>query len=330
MSLMIKIMPRSSIELRPHRIIALAYDRLSTFEFSIAIEVFGMPQPDVKHWYKFDICALDKGYLQARGGIEVVSPRLGVQALREADTILIPGWSSPDVDPPKELVSELQRAYRRGARIVSFCSGAFVVAAAGLLDGKSATTHWRYADSLAKRYPSIHVRPDVLYVDEESILTAAGSAAAIDLSLHVVRKDFGTKLANDIARRLVIQPHREGGQAQFIQAPIVDPAFPWLANLFDWVQTHIHEDLTIKRLADKARMSQRTFIRHFESACGSSPGEWILKLRIRRAKELLEMTNFSIEDIAARCGFGSSTTLQHHFRNRLHLSPTAYRLAFKA
>jgi len=322
--------PQASIDPRPHRIVALAYDRLSTFEFSIALEVFGIPQPDITHWYKFGICTANKGHLQARGGIEVVSPRLGIRALRKADTILIPGWTGPDVDPPKELLGELRNAHRRGARLVSFCSGAFVVAATGLLDGKSATTHWRYADYLAKRFPSIRVKPDVLYVDEDSILTAAGSAAAIDLSLHVVRKDFGTKIANNIARRLVIQPHREGGQVQFIQAPIVDPMFPWLAKLFDWVQAHIHEDLTIRRLADQAHMSRRTFIRHFESACGSSPGEWIVMQRIRRAKEFLEMTNCSIEDIAARCGFKSSANLQHHFRNRLHLSPSAYRSAFKA
>jgi AraC family transcriptional activator FtrA len=319
------IMPTSPFR---HHIVVLAYEGLCTFEFGIAVEMFGLPRPELEQWYTFEVCSLDKGPLQAIGGLKVIPARRGTRALEAADTILIPGWRGAEAQPPRQLVNALRKAHERGARLVSICSGVFVVAATGLLDGKSATTHWRYTDQLAQRFPSITVKPDVLYVDEGTILTSAGSAAGMDLCLHIIRKDLGPKVANQVARRLVIPPHREGGQAQFVDAPVGDAATPWLSLLFDWVQTRLHKNLSIKHLAQQSRMSPRTFARKFVSATGASPGDWITGLRIRRAKDLLELTALSIEEIAARCGFGSAAILRHHFRRRVNLAPNTYRARF--
>jgi AraC family transcriptional activator FtrA len=321
-------MPIRSVRPFRHHVMALAYEDLSTFEFSITLEIFGMPQPELAEWYTFDICSLDKGPLKARGGLRVIAPSKGLGALEKADTILIPGWRGSDAEPPKELIAALRKAHARGARLVSICLGAFVIAATGLLDGKSVTTHWRYTDKLAKKFPSVAVKPDALYVDEETILTSAGSAAGMDLCLHVIRKDLGSKVANHIARRLAIQPHREGGQAQFIEAPVSDASTPWFALLSDWVQTRLQEDLSIERLADQAHMSSRTFIRKFISVNGTSPGNWVVGLRVRRAQELLEVTDLPVDEIATRCGFGSAAILRHHFRRRVNLTPTTYRARF--
>ena len=199
----------------PPKIAVLAYEGLCTFEFGIAVELFGLPRPELERWYAFEVCGLEKGPLRATGGVSVM-PRIGLSGLLHADTILIPGWRNPDEPPPPRLIRTLLAAHKRGARLVSICSGIFVLAATGLLDGRRATTHWKYVAKLALAFPSIQIQPDVLYVDEGDILTSAGSAAGIDLCLHIIRKDFGTLIANKVARRLVVSPHREGGQAQFI------------------------------------------------------------------------------------------------------------------
>src|SRR5437867_3995662 len=232
----------------PHRVVALAYDRLSTFEFAVAVEIFGLPRPELPvDWYRFSACSYDAGPLRATGGVHLMASS-GLSALRRADTIVIPGWRNPDELPPKPVLSALRRGYDRGARLMSLCSGVFVLAAAGLLDGKRATTHWRYVEKLRAMYPRIEVEPDVLYVDEGNVLTSAGSAAGIDLCLHVVRTDYGAEIANQVARRLVVSPHRDGGQAQYVREPIREVPRGGLAPLMEWAINHLKQDLPIERL----------------------------------------------------------------------------------
>jgi len=231
---------------------------------------------------------------------------------------------------PEGLVDALRAAHARGARVMSLCSGVAVLAAAGLLDGRRATTHWRYAASIAARYPGITVDADVLYMDEGRILTAAGSAAGIDLCLHVVRGDFGTEAANSVARRLVVPPHREGGQAQFIHAPVPEAREGVrLGPLLDWMRARLDEEQSISMLAKRVGMSQRTFQRRFETTTGSSVGEWLLVERLRHARQLLETKgDASLDDIAIASGFGTPATMRHHFRRRLGTTPGAYRKTF--
>jgi len=256
-------------------------------------------------------------------------PGRGLAGLQQADTIVIPGWCNPDVLPPPPLIRRLRLAHQRGVRLVSICGGAFVLAATGLLNGRQATTHWKLSDKLSKLYPQIKVVPDVLYVDDEDVLTSAGAAAGIDLCLHIIRKDFGTVVANDVARHLVVFPHREGGQAQFIDKPVGQQADPWLAHLVEWLQANLHTDITIERLALEANVSRRTLSRRFVEATGLSPHRWITSLRVRRGKDLLETTALSMEEIAEQCGFESGALLRHHFREQLKISPRTYRDQFR-
>lgn len=314
-------------KLRNRTVAALAYHGLCTFEFGIVVELFGLPRPAMKNWYHFKVCGLERGPLRATGGL-TVTPRYGIQQLDGAGIIVIPGWRDPQEVPPAHLLDALRRAHRRGARLVSICSGVFVIAATGLLNGKRATTHWRYTGQLARMYPDIQVQPDVLYVDEGTVLTSAGSAAGIDLGLHIIRQDFGTSVANQVARRLVMPPHREGGQAQFIERPVEDHGSAWLSRLLDWVQLHLAEELTTDRLALQACVSKRTLARRFVETTGTTPACWVASLRVAHARELLETTPLSVDEVAQRCGFGSSFALRHHFRKRLGTSPLAYRSRF--
>ncbi len=316
----------------PNRlVVALAYDRLCTFEFAIATEVFGLPRPEMgPDWYRFAVCAVDAGPLRATGGFHVMADG-GLELLEEAGTIIVPGWRGADSEPvPPMLIEALRNAHGRGARLMSICSGVFVLAATGLLAGKKATTHWHYAERLSTAYPDIRVEPDVLYVDEGSVLTSAGSAAGIDLCLHVVRHDFGPEIANRLARRLVVPPHREGGQAQFIERPVPPVREGMrLGPLFDRMRARLTQEQNVAELAAETGMSLRTFLRRFKAATGMPPGEWILTERLVRARELLETTPHSIEDVALASGFGSAATLRHHFKTRLGTSPAAYRGQFR-
>ncbi|MCB5176325.1 transcriptional regulator FtrA [Microvirga lenta] len=321
----------TSVQIMPNRlVVALAYDRLCTFEFGIATEVFGLPRPEMgPDWYRFAVCAIEPGPLRATGGFHVIADG-GLELLEDAGTIVIPGWRGAMAEPvPPALIESLRRAHARGARLMSICSGVFVLAAAGLLSGRKATTHWHYAEQLSAAYPDIQVEPNVLYVDEGSVLTSAGSAAGIDLCLHVVRHDFGPEIANRIARRLVVPPHREGGQAQFVERP-VPPAREGVrfGPLFDRMRSRLTEEQPVAELAVEAGMSLRTFLRRFKAATGMPPGEWLLTARLLRARELLETTTHSIDAIAAASGFGSAAALRHHFRARLGTSPAAYRIRF--
>jgi AraC family transcriptional activator FtrA len=305
----------------------LAYRGLGTFELGIVVEVFGLPRPEFNDWYRFKVCGLESGPLQATGGLKIL-PEGGVRSFSTAGTIIIPGWRTEE-QPPKQLVGALIRAHARGARLVSICSGVFVLAATGLLNGRRATTHWMYAEKLARRYPEIRVQPDVLYVDEGDILSSAGSAAGIDLCLHIVRRDFGARAANSVARRLVVYPHREGGQAQFVERAVGNEESPWFSKLLEWAQRHLEEELSVQRLAAQAGMSERTLARRFTEATGTSPANWVIGLRVAKARDLLETTSRSIEQIAVDCGFGSAPTLRHHFRERVRSSPLAYRSHFR-
>ena len=312
----------------PRRVVALAYDRLCTFEFGIVVEVFALPRPELSvEWYKFSVCSLEPGPIRAMGGLTVQS-RAGLHALRQAGTIVIPGWRDTDEPPPQALKQELRRAYARGARLVSICSGVFVLAAAGLLDGKRVTTHWRYADRLTARFPNIHVEPDVLYVDEGNILTSAGSAAGIDLCLHIVRRDYGADIANVVARRLVVPPHREGGQAQFVLHPIRTESSGGLAPVLEWAHKHLDQPLTVDELAQKALMSTRTFARRFREETGTTPHQWLTHQRLLNAQWLLETTSDSIDEIAQAVGFGTAATLRQHFARIRSTTPAAYRRNF--
>jgi AraC family transcriptional activator FtrA len=311
-------------------VVVLAYDGLCTFEFGIAYEVFGLSRPEMgEGWYRFSVAGVEPGPLRAGGGLTVGVDR-GIELLEEADLIVVPGWRAIDAPVPEPLVAALRAAHARGARVMSLCSGVAVLAASGLLGGRRATTHWRYVASIAARYPEITLDADVLYMDEGSIMTAAGSAAGIDLCLHVVRRDFGADVANSVARRLVVPPHREGGQAQFIAAPVPEEREGIrLGPLIESMRERLSEDQPIRILADRAGMSVRTFQRRFEAATGDSVGEWLMKERLRRARDLLERElAVSLDDIAAASGFGTLATMRHHFRRRLGTSPSAYRRSF--
>jgi AraC family transcriptional activator FtrA len=309
------------------RVAALAYNGLCTFEFGVAVEVFGLPRPELSDWYRFRVCALESGPLRATGGVTVTAD-CGLGGLRNAGTIVIPGWRNADEPPPARLIRALRSAYVRGARLVTICSGVFVLAAAGLLDGKRATTHWRYVDRLAARFPKILVEPDVLYVDEGNILTSAGSAAGIDLCLHIVRRDYGAEIANQVARRLVVPPHRDGGQAQFVPTPVRKESGGGLARLLEWAQGRLHDSHSVAALAKRACMSSRTLARRFHEEAGTTPHQWLTHQRLLAAQRRLESTRESIDEIAQAVGLGSAANLRLHFRDAFRTTPTAYRERF--
>ncbi len=311
-----------------HRVVALAYDRLCTFEFGCVVELFALPRPELGvPWYEFAVCSAERTPLRAAGGIQV-TVRQPLRLLDSADTIVIPGWRDPAERPPHSALRGLRRAFDRGARLCSICSGVFVLAAAGVLDGRRATTHWKYAAQLQARYPQIRIEPNALYVDEGQVLTSAGSAAGLDMLLHLVRVDHGAKIANQVAQRLVLAPHREGDQAQFVPRPLAADGRGRLARLMDFVRAHPSASHSLASLAARAAMSTRTLQREFRAATGLAPHRWLVAERVARAKELLETTRLSAAEIAARVGLGSAESLRHHFRRRLGTTPQQYRRRF--
>ena len=311
-----------------HRVAAVVYDRLCVFEFGILVEMFGLPRPELPvEWYRFSLCSLDPGTLAGTAGVRLETRR-GLAGLRTADTIAVPGWRNPDERPPAPLLRELQRAHHRGARILALCSGAFVLAAAGLLDGRRATTHWRYAESFQRRYPRVRFESNVLYVDEGRVLTSAGSAAGIDLCLHVIRSDHGADIANLVARRLVVPPHRDGGQAQYVPEPVSARAPAGLARVLDWAVARLDQPLGLDDLARQGNMSVRTLARRFEQETGSTPHRWLTHQRLLAAQRRLETTDDGIDLVARAVGFDGGTTLRHHFRRAFGTTPTAYRRRF--
>ncbi|GAA1856393.1 helix-turn-helix domain-containing protein [Myceligenerans crystallogenes] len=314
---------------RPHRIAALVTEGMAPFELGAVVEVFGLPRPEVDGpWYALDVCS-DRPHTSLRmtGGFTLVAEH-GLDVLEAADTVIVPAVVDPRTGPGPDVVAALRAAHANGARVVSICSGAFALAAAGLLDGREATTHWRYTELLAERFPAVKVRPDVLYVDQGDVLTSAGSAAGLDLCLHLVRTDHGPATANVVARRLVIPPHREGGQAQFIETPVA-PAGPRdsVGQAIAWALGHLAEPITVEDLARHAHMAPRTFARHFTRRTGTSPIRWLIVQRIQASLPLLEAGE-SVTRAASLVGFDSPVTFRHHFTRTINTSPAAYRRAF--
>jgi AraC family transcriptional activator FtrA len=309
-------------------VVALVYDGLCTFEFGIVAEVFGLPRPEMgPGWYRFASAAIEPGPLRAQGGLTVATDG-AMELLNEADVIAIPGWKSSNAAVPHHLIERLRMAHARGARLVSICSGAFVLAATGLLDGQFVTTHWRYADNLERRFPKVKVDAAALYRCEANVFTSAGSAAGIDLMIEIVRRDFGPDAANSVARRIVMPAHRSGGQAQFLERPVRVRPDKTLAPLLDEIRAGLDERWSIARMASKAAMSRRTFERRFREATGTGPGEWLAAERTEAAKNLLSSTHRPIEEVAGAVGFGSAHVLRHHFKRNVGLSPQQYRQSF--
>lgn len=305
-------------------------DGILHFELALAHEVFGSPAPaaasaGVEHWYDVVVCGAGPVRVDGRFLLE---PDGGLDRLAGADTVIVPGWADVDTEPPADLVDAVRAAHEAGARVASLCTGAFVLAAAGLLDGRRATTHWAHTEALAERYPEVEVDPDVLYVDNGSVLTSAGKAAAMDLSLHMIRLDHGSAVANAIARRLVVAPHRPGGQAQFVATPVPEQPDHPLGELLGWAAGRLDQPLTVEDLARRANMSSRHLGRHFRSVTGTTPLQWLLIQRIHRAQELLETTDDSVDAVAEATGMGTAATLRRHFNRTVGVPPDAYRRTF--
>jgi transcriptional regulator GlxA family with amidase domain len=310
-----------------HTVAIVVLDSFVPLDLGIACDVFGnFDLPDQPSPYRVKVCALRR--VVRAGAFDIRAP-FGLEAVRDADTVVVPGLVNFERPTPPKIKEALRLAWDRGARITSICTGAFVLAAAGLLDGRRATTHWRGAVELARRYPAVTVEPDVLFVDEGRIVTSAGASAGLDMCLHLVRRDYGQAAATHAARLAVAPLNRDGGQAQFIlhEAP---PAKDNLAPLLEWMSTHLNKEIDVNALARRARMSPRTFARRFREQTGTTPLQWLLTVRMRRAQELLETTRRPIDDIALRSGFESPVTFRARFRKLVGLSPRAYRLRFNS
>jgi transcriptional regulator GlxA family with amidase domain len=307
-----------------HRVVALLVGEVVAFDLAIPAQIFGR-EPDLYDWA---VCAPRPGAVPTENGFDVLVPH-GIEALETAATIVVPGIGEHAWPLPGEPLDALRRAAQRGARIASICTGAFVLAAAGLLDGRRAATHWGYATLLAREFPAVRVDPDVLYVDEGDVLTSAGVAAGIDLCLHMVRSDHGAGIANAIARRIVVAAHRDGGQAQFVERPLPAPE-GGLAATRAWMEERLEQPLTVDDMARHAACSPRSFARRFRAETGTTPLQWLIGRRVAEAQRLLEATDIGVDQVAARAGFGTAAALRQHFGRALQTSPSAYRRAFRA
>ena len=306
----------------------IALDGVAPFELGVLCEAFGVDRSDQGiPRLDFAVCALSAGSVQTSMGFSIEVEH-GIERLSEADLIAVPAAGIDRVYPP-EVLAALRAAADRGCRIMSVCTGAFVLAEAGLLDGRRCTTHWRFADEMARRYPKAKVDPDVLYVDDD-VITSAGSAAGLDACLHLWRQEYGATTAAMVARRMVVPPHRDGGQAQFVEAPIRASNAPTLSGVLDYMAAHLHEELTVESLSQLANMSPRTFARRFRAETGTTPYDWLLSRRVAAAQRLLEEGDDPVEAVAARSGFGTAAVMRHHFGKRLDTTPQGYRSAFRA
>ncbi|MEV4480100.1 GlxA family transcriptional regulator [Micromonospora coxensis] len=310
------------------RVALVMHGSAMLYEVAIASEIFGIDRSELSptgRWYDFVVCTADGAPHPWLAHL----PTTSYAGIAAVDTVVVPSSDDLDDNPDPALVDALRAAHARGARIASLCTGAFVLAAAGVLDGRVATTHWMHAEDLARRYPQVDVRPDVLYVDGGDVLTSAGKTAAVDLCLHLVRRDFGAAAANGIARRLVVPAHRSGGQAQFITPP-AEPRSPHgLAPTLEWARARLDRPLTVRDLAGHANLSTRQLARRMRAELQAGPLDWLHQQRIARAQELLERTDASIDQVATSCGLGTATTLRRHFHRALGVTPTAYRTTFR-
>lgn len=312
-------MPRVALVMHPATML---------YEAAIAAEILGVDRSELapgREWYDVVVCTPD-------GAAHPWLPHLPAApytAIAQVDTVVVPSTDDLETEPAPELLAALRAAHARGARIAALCTGAFVVAAAGLLDGRVATTHWMHAEELARRHPRVRVRADVLYVDEGDVLTSAGKTAALDLCLHLVRLDLGATAANGLARRMVVPAHRGGGQAQFITPPPAPRSPDGLAPTLEWARARLDQPLTVADLARNAGLSTRQLARRMRAELGAGPLEWLHRQRISRAQELLERTEASVEQVAASCGLGTAATLRRHFHRTVGVTPTAYRETFR-
>ncbi|RMI29079.1 helix-turn-helix domain-containing protein [Nocardia stercoris] len=312
------------------KVAVVCSDNLAMFEFGVVCEVFGLDRSDVGlPVFDFRVCGAEPGrpLRSSTPGI-TVTPEHGLDELAGADLVAIPAFPYRGDDPDQRLVDAVRAAYEGGATVLTVCSGAFLAGAAGLLDGRTCTTHWRYTDILARLYPAATVDPDVLFVDAGRLITSAGTAAGIDACLHLVRRELGSEIANAIARRMVVPPQRDGGQRQFIERPVADSEATSLGATLAWMTEHLDRAHTVDELAARATMSARTFARRFVAETGTTPGKWLTTQRIHLARQLLEDTTLDLESVATRSGFGSAALLRHHFQRQVGLAPTAYRRRF--
>ncbi|WP_327145570.1 GlxA family transcriptional regulator [Nocardia sp. NBC_01327] len=313
--------------IRPHRVVVLALDGVYPFELGIPNRVFGTADGR----YEVLTCSVDGRPVRSSSDFDISVAHDG-GILESADTVVIPPCDVLSIlndGLPQEIADALARI-RPGARLVSICTGAIVVAAAGLLNDRPATTHWNFSDRFQSAFPQVRVDPNVLYVDDDDILTSAGASAGVDLCLHLIRRDHGSEVANMVARRCVVPPWREGGQAQFIEQPMPPLASPGTASARQWALANLHEPLTMADLAGHARMSGRTFARRFRDEVGMSPGRWLIQQRVFRARELLETTELPVDRIAAEVGFATGTSLRQHLHEAIGVAPLAYRRTFRA
>ncbi|MEU6010583.1 helix-turn-helix domain-containing protein [Streptomyces sp. NPDC047453] len=310
-----------------HRVVALVVPPQSTFELACAAEVFGLSRHGLPSRYDFGVCTQRPGSVATLAGYDMAVGH-GLDALQTADTVVIPGLQRRHESSPPAVLDAVRQAHRRGARIVAICSGAFLLAQAGLLDSRRATTHWRMAAEFAARFPKVHVEADTLYIDLDDVATSAGTAAGIDLCLHLVRTDHGAAHAARIARHMVMPPHREGGQLQYAAPTRPDAPPDTLAAVLDWAVEHLAEPLTVDDLAAQAALSPRTLARRFTEQVGTLPGRWLLHQRVMAARILLEDTDLPVEAIAAKVGLCSATNLRRRFHAAVHTTPAAYRRTF--
>lgn len=306
------------------RVAVLSYSDVALFELASAVELFGLPRPEFKRWYQCDVISFETQPLPTTAGLQLVAKP--VDSLEPYDMLVIPSWPTKS-SAPVQLAEQVQQFAAQGKRIISFCSGAFLLAELGLLNGREATTHWRYAEAFKQRFPDVTYRDNVLYLYDGRVGCSAGSAAGIDLGLEIIRQDHGYEVANQVARRLVVSPHRQGGQAQFVETPVL--AVPnQFAEAIDWALSHLDQPIDIDALAARARMSRRTFDRKFRGSFDMSPKHWLVQQRLEKAKRLLEEGQHNVERIATQSGFDNATTLRHHFRKLLGISPRQYRQQF--
>ncbi len=320
-------MPKSPA---PHRVVALLQPPQSTFALACASEVFGDHGPVIPVRYAFEVCTEHPGAVPTEAGYDMLVTT-GLDALERADTVLVPGWRLPaGAGVPPAVVAGVRRAHARGARVVGLCSGAFVLAAAGLLDGRRSATHWARAAELSARFPRVDVDPAVLYVDHGDVATSAGSAAGVDLCLHLVRVDQGAAYAMRIARQMVMPPHREGCQLQYAELPASGPVADSLAPLLEWLDGRLDRPVSVAEMAARSQVSARTLTRRFTEQLGISPGRWLLDRRIAATRALLEETDLPVETIARRVGLSSAVNLRRRFHEALRTTPAAYRRTFRA
>ena len=312
----------------------VAHDGMTMFEFGVTCDVFGTDWSRdfglAVPWYQFAVCAAEGRAVRVEGGYKLEIPH-GLTVLSGADTVIVPPAERLDLLPGPQVLAALRQAHADGARVISLCTGAFVLAAAGLLAGRRVTTHWAECAELARGFPDLQVDPSVLYVDDGDIMTSAGSAASIDLCLHVVRADYGADVAARLARQLVVPPYRDGGQAQYIEAPLpVMPGADLFTDTLTWMQEHLDEPQAVSNLAGRSAMSRRTFARRFAAATGTTPYQWLLRQRLQLAQQLLETSDLPVESIALQSGFSTSANLRKHFGRRVRTTPQAYRHTFRA